>query len=65
MSPDDKSKIFEEFFRSAEARKKEKIGTGLGLSLVKEIVEKLEGSISVESELGIGSEFKVIVPINN
>ena len=64
MSPIDKEKVFQEFFRSAEARKMEKIGTGLGLSLVKEIVEKLGGEISVESELGKGSEFKVVMPID-
>jgi len=63
LSKEDKEKVFEEFFRSAEARKMEKIGTGLGLSLVKEIVDKLGGNISVESEIGKGSEFKVVLPI--
>ncbi len=63
LAKEDKDKIFDEFFRSAEARKMEKIGTGLGLSLVKEIIEKLGGEISVESEQGKGSEFKVVVPI--
>jgi len=64
MSPIDKAKVFQEFFRSAEARKMESIGTGLGLSLVKEIVEKQGGKISIESELGKGSEFEVVLPIS-
>jgi two-component system phosphate regulon sensor histidine kinase PhoR len=64
MSKEDKEKIYDEFFRSAEARRMEKIGTGLGLSLVKEIVEKLGGNITVESELGKGSEFSVILPVD-
>ena len=63
MSPKDKAKIFEEFFRSAAARKMEKIGTGLGLSLVKEIIDKMDGEITVESEFGKGSNFTVTLPI--
>jgi signal transduction histidine kinase len=43
----------------------EQIGTGLGLSLVKEIVEHYGGEISVNSETGKGSEFKVEFPIEN
>jgi signal transduction histidine kinase len=38
-------------------------GSGLGLYIVKETLEKIQGEISVQSELGKGSEFKVILPI--
>lgn len=60
---EDMEKIFEEFYRSKNAREAEQIGTGLGLNLVKEIVEHYGGEISVKSELGKGSEFKVEFPL--
>jgi signal transduction histidine kinase len=56
---EDMEKIFEEFYRSKNAREAEQIGTGLGLNLVKEIVHHYKGEISVKSEIGKGSEFKV------
>ncbi|MCJ7553515.1 MAG: ATP-binding protein [Ignavibacteriaceae bacterium] len=60
---EDMEKIFEEFYRSKNAREAEQIGTGLGLNLVKEIVYLYEGEISVKSEIGKGSEFKVEFPL--
>lgn len=62
---EDIEKIFEEFYRSKNAREAEQIGTGLGLNLVKEIVEHYGGNISVTSELGKGSEFKVEFPLDD
>jgi signal transduction histidine kinase len=59
----DLDKIFEEFYRSANAREMENLGTGLGLSLVKQIVEQNYGKIFVESQLGKGSTFTVELPI--
>ena len=56
---EDMEKIFEEFYRTKIARETEQIGTGLGLNLVKEIVHHYKGEISVKSEIGKGSEFKV------
>jgi len=60
---EDIGKIFEEFYRSKNARKTEQIGTGLGLNLVKEIVEHYRGKIKVTTELGKGSEFTVEFPL--
>lgn len=62
---EDIEKIFEEFYRSKNAREAEQIGTGLGLNLVKEIVQHYKGEISVKSELGKGSEFKVEFPLED
>ena len=39
-------------------------GFGLGLFYVKSIIEKLKGSISVKSQLGTGSDFTILIPIN-
>ncbi|HSL90007.1 MAG TPA: HAMP domain-containing sensor histidine kinase, partial [Ignavibacteriaceae bacterium] len=61
---EDLEKIFEEFYRSKNAREIEQLGTGLGLNLVKEIVEHYGGEISVISQLGKGSEFKVAFQID-
>ena len=59
---DDIAKIFDEFYRGNNAKKMENIGTGLGLSLVKEIVDKLGGEIRVESRIGKGTIFSVEMP---
>ena len=60
--PEDKlSRIFEQFYRIEQ---KESIsGTGLGLTVVKEIIEAHNGTISVTSEIGKGSKFTVTIPL--
>ena len=59
-------RIFEPFFTTkGTARKGEAKGTGLGLAICKEIVEHHKGRIEVESEVGQGSTFTIILPANS
>ncbi|HZP99452.1 MAG TPA: ATP-binding protein [Reyranella sp.] len=60
----DQAKIFEEFQQVDNTSTRKKGGTGLGLSISRKIVELHGGYISVESELGRGSNFKITIPIN-
>lgn len=60
MTDEVKHKIFEPFFTT----KKVGEGTGLGLSIVYSIIELHKGAIEVNSELGVGTEFLITLPIN-
>ncbi|MHB1006240.1 MAG: sensor histidine kinase [Chloroflexota bacterium] len=57
-----KDQLFEEFFRVNMPATERVTGTGLGLAIVKRLVEAHEGIVSVESELGRGSTFTVLLP---
>jgi len=51
--------IFERFYRGDQSRSRETGGTGLGLSIVKEYIDQLGWQITVQSEAGVGSEFRI------
>ena len=58
MSPDVMKRVFEPFFTTREVGK----GTGMGLAVVYGIVKDLQGAVTVESEPGAGSTFRVFLP---
>ena len=62
MSPAVANHAFEAFFRAAEAESTP--GTGLGLSVVKRVVESSGGSISLDSERGRGTMFRILMPLH-
>jgi two-component system phosphate regulon sensor histidine kinase PhoR len=60
---EDLPRIFERFYRVDRARSRESGGTGLGLSLVRHVVERSEGTLHVSSEPGQGSTFTITLPM--
>jgi PAS domain S-box-containing protein len=63
IKKEDQEQIFEPFYQLDNPLTKEKSGTGLGLALVKQIIEKHGGRIWVESEYGKGSRFTFTLPL--
>ncbi len=63
MSPEDQARLFTKFFRSENPAVREQPGTGLGLCIVKSLVELQGGRIEVESQLGKGTTFTFTVPV--
>ena len=63
ISEDSQKRLFEKFFRADNAHSIDTEGTGLGLYLVRLIVERLGGTITCESEVGRGTLFRFTLPI--
>ena len=62
IKPEDRVRLTEGFFRASDPHVRERGGTGLGLSLVKHIVEMHQGSLDIETRLVKGSTFRVFLP---
>jgi PAS domain S-box-containing protein len=60
---DELPRLFDRFFRATGARRAEVQGSGLGLAIVKEVVEHHDGSVEVASEEGVGTTFRVHLPL--
>jgi two-component system phosphate regulon sensor histidine kinase PhoR len=62
IPPEDLDRVFTRFYRVKNEKTRYITGTGLGLPIVKSIVEAHQGTIDVESTLGKGSTFRVYLP---
>jgi signal transduction histidine kinase len=62
IAPEDQQRIFEKFTQLDAGHGRKHAGTGLGLSIVKELTTLLQGEVMVQSTLGQGSMFSVILP---
>jgi signal transduction histidine kinase len=59
----DLPRVFEHFFKVDPARERSRSGSGIGLAIVKQLVEAHGGSVAVQSELGQGSVFSFTLPV--
>lgn len=62
IRPEDRTRLFEGFYRVPDERVRQRSGTGLGLSVVKHIIDAHQGTLEVESRLVKGSKFSVFLP---
>ena len=63
ISPDDKEKIYSRFYRVSNDHAQQVKGSGIGLTIVKQIIESHGGTVSHESKVGSGSTFIIKLPI--
>ncbi|WP_261806413.1 sensor histidine kinase [Lapidilactobacillus luobeiensis] len=65
LTTEDQTRIFERFYRADHAHSANEEGTGLGLAIVANLVDQLNGQVTVQSQLGVGSTFTVTLPVNH
>lgn len=63
IAAEDLPYVFERFFRADKSRSRRSGGSGIGLAIVKQLVEAHGGAVAVESERGKGSSFRISLPI--
>lgn len=63
ISPEDLPYVFDHFYRGDKSRDRKSGGSGIGLAIVKQLVENHGGQVTVESILGMGSIFNVLLPV--
>ncbi len=64
LPPQDLARVFDRFWRAEKSRNRATGGSGLGLAVVKQLVEAHGGIITVHSELGSGTRFTIFLPLN-
>ena len=64
IATEDLPHVFERFYRSGSSRARKEGGTGLGLAIVKQMVEAHGGKVWVESKMGTGSIFSILLPFS-
>jgi signal transduction histidine kinase/ligand-binding sensor domain-containing protein/DNA-binding response OmpR family regulator len=62
ISSDHIHKLFDRFYQVTEAKNRNQSGTGIGLSLVKDLIDLMHGTIDVESNEGVGTQFSIEIP---
>jgi two-component system, NarL family, sensor histidine kinase EvgS len=63
ITAEEQERVFDAFYRSPDAKATAEMGTGLGLSIVRQIVDRLGGSLTMSSEPGKGTRFEVRLPL--
>lgn len=64
IANEDQPRVFERFYRVDKGRARHVGGAGLGLSIVQSLVEQLGGRLELSSQVGRGSTFRVLLPVN-